>query len=152
MRGTGVSRASMKKDGEVLTEQCQSKSKNLIYFCQIGGKRRNLGCCSFIFSSSWPHAHWGPERPPQAASVSGVPQVIRTPSLPLPVLFLLFPSFFLLLMFLSFFPHYCFTSLPSSLTCISIISLPSAVPSVPASSPFIPWLTLSSLFPLSVLL
>lgn len=36
---------------------------------------------------------------------------------------------------------------PSLATCLSIVSLPSAVPLVPGTSPVIPWLTLSSLYP-----
>lgn len=63
-RGTGVSRASMKKDGEVLTEECQSKSKNLIYFCsnsaRLQGKEGTQdAAASFLVAPGPVHAWSG---------------------------------------------------------------------------------------------
>lgn len=66
-------------------------------------------------------------------------------------LFVLFsPYFFLLSVFFNFFVHYYFTSLPCFITYNSFISLPSAMPSVPARSPFIPWPTFLPLSALSL--
>lgn len=137
-----------------MPEEKQTPYLILLGSCQITGQRMNLGCGSFIFRSSWPHTRSVRHRVPPA-TCSCLPACHRcatrrrdTFSSSLSAsLALFFPCFFFVSMFSFFPPHYCFTSLPCFVTCLSVVSLPSAVPLVPSSSPVIPWLTLSSLSP-----
>lgn len=54
-KGTEVSQASMKKDGDYSVTANQKPYLILLKPCQVTEKRGNSGCCSFIFSTSCPH-------------------------------------------------------------------------------------------------